>query len=153
MKNCFYWRIWDLVDLVQQRHLWLNTLNIHFNTWHGAYKHRYFWYCLRYIKFFKTLLNSKSPEVALVANLVSHDVQSTTGNNLARMKQETGLNPWTATPSMVKTALINNEVSVPEEENWRLPLLEKLLLQRHEMEYQLQDVKEIQSMIDSLCST
>ena len=99
------------------------------------------------------ILNSKSPEVALVANLVSHDVQSTTGNNLARMKQETGLNPWTATPSMVKTALINNEVSVPEEENWRLPLLEKLLLQRHEMENQLQDVKEIQSMIDSLCST
>ena len=106
-----------------------------------------------YVKFFRTLLNSKSPEVALVANLVGHDVQSTTGNNLARMKQETGLNPWTATPSMVKTALINNEVSVPEEENWRLPLLEKLLLQRHEMEYQLQDVKEIQSMIDSLCST
>ena len=106
-----------------------------------------------YVKFFKTLLNSKSPEVALVANLVGHDLQSTTGSNLARLKQETGLNPWASTPSMIKNTLTLNEASVPEEDKWRPPLLEKLLLQRHMMENKLEDTKEIQSLIDSLCST
>ena len=47
----------------------------------------------RYVKFFQSLLNSKSPEVALVANLVGHDVSSTTGGNLYRLGQETGLKP------------------------------------------------------------
>ena len=54
-----------------------------------------------YVKFFKTLLTSKSPEVALVANLMSRDIRSTTGRNLARLKQETGLNPWVASPFQV----------------------------------------------------
>ena len=101
-----------------------------------------------YVKFFKTLLNSKSPEVALVANLVGRDVQSTTGNNLLRLKQETGLNPWTTTPFRIKETLGMNEEVVPEGDSWRLPFLEKLLQQRHSMETQLEDVRDIQFLID-----
>ena len=86
-----------------------------------------------YVKFFKSLLNSKSPEVALVANLMGHDVRSTTGGNLYRLSKETGLNPWISTSSMVKMALQQTDVMVPEEDRWRLPFLEKLLVQRQEM--------------------
>ena len=106
-----------------------------------------------YVKFFKSLLNSKSPEVALVANLMGHDVGSTTGSNLYRLRQETGLNPWMASPTLVKMALEKNDVMVPDEDGWRLPLLEKLLLQRCEMRSQLQNTSAIQGMIDSLCSS
>ena len=96
-----------------------------------------------YVKFFKTLLNSKCPEVALVANLVGRDVQSTTGKNIARLPEETGLNPWVATPFMIKKLLMENEATVPVEDKWRLPLLEKLILQRYAMENQLEDTKDI----------
>ena len=106
-----------------------------------------------YVKFFRGLLNSKSPEVALVANLMGHDVSSTTGGNLYRLRQETGLNPWLASPTMVKVALQETDVVVPDEDVWRLPLLEKLLLQRHQMECLIQDTSEIQGLIDSLCSS
>ena len=99
-----------------------------------------------YVKFFKTLLSSKSPEVVLVANLVGRDVQSTTGNNLERLREETGLNPWVATPFMIKKVLTENEATVPEEDKWRLPLLEKLILQRYAMENQLEDTKDIQAL-------
>ena len=96
-----------------------------------------------YVKFFKTLLNSKCPEVALVANLVGRDVQSTTGKHIARLPEETGLNPWVATPFMIKKLLMENEATVPVEDKWRLPLLEKLILQRYAMENQLEDTKDI----------
>ena len=105
----------------------------------------------RYVKFFQSLLNSKSPEVALVANLVGHDVSSTTGRNLYMLGQETGLNTWTASPIMIRMALQESETVVPDEERWRLPLLEKLLLQRNNLELQVQDTTEVQSLIDSLC--
>ena len=45
---------------------------------------------------------------------MSRDIQSTTGRNLARLKEETGLNPWVATPFQIKQALTKNDVKVPE---------------------------------------
>ena len=41
----------------------------------------------------------------------------------------------------------------PKEDEWRLPLLEKLLKQRYEMEIHVQDTDAIQELIDSLCSS
>ena len=108
---------------------------------------------VKYVKFFQSLLNSNSPEVALVANLVGHDVSSTTGGNLYRLGKETGLNPWTASPIMVRMALQQSDTVVPEEDLWRLPLLEKLLLQRYNLELEVKDTSEVQSLIDSLCSS
>ena len=107
----------------------------------------------KYVKFFQSLLISKSPEVALVANLAGHDVSSTTGGNLYRLAQETGLNPWIASPDMVRIALQEKDTVVPEEDRWRLPLLEKLLIQRFNMKSLLQNTKAVQSLIDSLCSS
>ena len=73
-----------------------------------------------YVKFFKVLLNSKSPELALVANFMGLDVSSTTGGNLYRLRQDTGLNPWLASPTIGKMALQQNDVLVLEEDGWRL---------------------------------
>ena len=106
-----------------------------------------------YVKFFQSLLKSKSPEVALVANLAARDLGSTTGINLAKIEKETGLNPWIASSNEVKIALEQSEVTVPKEDTWRLPLLEKLLLQRNEMEVQVEDTTSLQQLIDSLCSS
>ena len=107
----------------------------------------------RYTKFFQSLLKSKSPEVALVANLTARNVSSTTGSNLFKLSQESGLNPWVASPAMITEALDRQTTPVPNEDIWRLPLLEKLLLQRYEMETQVQDTTAIQELIDALCSS
>ena len=106
-----------------------------------------------YVKFFKSLRNSMSPKVALVANLMGHDVSSTTGVNLYRLGQETGLNVWEASPTMVRMALEQSDTLVSDEDRWRLPLLEKLLLQRYNMQTKLQNTSKIQDLIDSLCSS
>ena len=107
----------------------------------------------RYVKFFQSLLKSKSPEVALVANLAGRDMGSTTGSNLSKLAQETGLNPWISSSSITRQTLDKLKVTVPNEDYWRLPLLEKLLMQRYKMEMQVQDTEAIQDLIDSLCSS
>ena len=107
----------------------------------------------RYIKFFRSLLKSSSKEVQLVASISAQDKSSNTGGNLARIAEETGLNPWTAAPSEVKEVLKKKEDNVPERDSWRLPYLSKLLQQRYEMEMNGVDTKFITQLIDSLCSS
>ena len=60
---------------------------------------------------------------------------------------------WVASPAMITEALDRQTTPVPNEDLWRLPLLEKLLLQRYEMETQVQDTTAIQELIDALCSS
>ena len=105
----------------------------------------------RYVKFFKSLLKSKSPEVALVANLVRNDRSSVTGANLEKISQETGIMSLTATTCQIMEALAPPEP--PQNEMWRFPLLEKYLYQRSEMVTEGVDTKEIDSLIDALCAT
>ena len=54
---------------------------------------------------------------------------------------------------MVRMALEQSDTLVSDEDRWRLPLLEKLLLQRYNMQTQLQNTSKIQDLIDSLCSS
>ena len=107
----------------------------------------------RYVNFFRSLLKSKSSEVALVARLAARDRSSTTGINLSMIQQETGLNPWNTKPSVISQALEEREVTVPVNDLWRLPLLKKLLIQREEMEVACSNTNQINSLIDSLCSS
>ena len=88
-----------------------------------------------------------------VANKMMRDMGSTTGSNIARLQQETGLNIWSTTPAKVREALVETELPVPEVDQWRIPLLEKLLVQRRNMEVQTEDTKAISEIIDSLCSS
>ena len=107
----------------------------------------------RYAKYVQSLLKSDSPEIVSVANKMMRDMGSTTGSNIARMQQETGLNIWSTTPAKVRDALVETEQPVPVVDQWRIPLLEKLLVQRRNMEVQTEDTKAISEIIDSLCSS
>ena len=102
----------------------------------------------RWIRF-GGLLSSRSTEVALVANIVAHDLGSTTGRNLSFVRRETGLNPWVAAPASVRVQVPKAEI--PAQDLWRVDLLRKYLVKRQEMESALEDTKEITSLIDSLC--
>ena len=107
----------------------------------------------RYVKFFQTLLRSASNEVRLIAQLAAQDKSSTTGSNLAKIREETKLNPWNVSSLQVKQVLLEGEPKVPEQDLWRLAYLSKLLEERHSMELQLCDTKEIDKLINSLCSS
>ena len=97
----------------------------------------------RYVNFFRSLLKSSSSEVRLVATLAAQDKSSNTGSNLAKIEQETGLNPWTASPCQVKQALLEKEAPVP--------FLSKLISQRYELDSTGKDTELISQFVDSLC--
>ena len=105
------------------------------------------------MKYVQSLLKSASPEIVSVANKMMRDMGSTTGSNIARLQLETGLNIWSTTSAKVREALVEKEQPVPEVDQWRIPLLEKLLVQRRNMEVQTEDTKAISEIIDSLCSS
>ena len=104
----------------------------------------------RYVKFFQKLLSSKSLEVKILAELVGKDATSTTGNNLARIRLESGLDPWVVSGSTMSAKLPPAEV--PDQDEWRLPLLEKYIRKRHEAESNLEDTDQLNELINSLCS-
>ena len=68
-------------------------------------------------------MSSRSKEVVLVANIVARDKASVTGRNLEILREETGLNPWSATPAQIRESLPKNEV--PQQDEFRLGLLEE----------------------------
>ena len=82
---------------------------------------------------------------------MARDIRSTTGKNLQLIENETGLDPWNTNGNLVKDAL--KRPPVPNEDMWRLPLLNQFLMRRKELESLLQDTKHIDDLIDSLCST
>ena len=90
--------------------------------------------------------------MATLANLVSRDVQSTTGGNLRLIEQETGLSAWNASQDKLKEAFKQKErVHVEDREQWRIPFLSKLLGCRQELSYLGEDTEEISDLINSLC--
>ena len=87
-----------------------------------------------------------------MANLVSRDIQSTTGLNLNLVESASGLSAWDTSQEKLREATImKEEVIVEEGEQWRIVYLSKLLQQRQELEYAGEDVEEITSLINSLC--
>ena len=84
-----------------------------------------------------------------MANIVARDMGSVTGRNLELIRQETGLNPWSATPAQIRDRLPRKEV--PQQDQYRLGLLGKYLSDRRQLETDMADTKEISGLIDSLC--
>ena len=107
----------------------------------------------RFVKFFQSLLKSKSKEVRLVAQLAAYDKASTTSRNLANIANETNLNPLTTSSFKMRQVLQEGEVKVPVQDQWRLPYLDKLLVTRHAMKLELQETKVIDEQINLLCSS
>jgi hypothetical protein len=103
----------------------------------------------QYLGFFRKLLISDSPEIRILANLAGRDVGSVTGANLLNIGTEFDLDPWTCSPGQLKEKY--NFYQVPAEDEWRLPLLVKLLNQRMEMRACDEATTTISELIDSLC--
>ena len=109
---------------------------------------------LKFQGFFKSLLNSPSQEVQLVARLAGRDIRSNAGSNLALLRSETGLDPWEVSNSQLKAALLReSRVETPPMDFWRPSYLAKLLKQRMEAYYKADEGEclEVQKLIDSLC--
>ena len=95
------------------------------------------------------MINSDSPEIRILANLVARDAGSVTGSNLLKIEEEFRLDPWASTSAELASRY--KCYVVPAEDEWRLPLLIKLLDQRREMYVCEEKTKSISELIDSLC--
>ena len=105
----------------------------------------------RYSTFFQNLLKSSSKEVALLASVVSRDAQSVTSRNIKLVTSESGCSPWDYSSMRVKAGL--KKTSVPENNEWRLSLLMKMLECRRTEEKQLTNTDRLTEIINSLCDT
>ena len=87
-----------------------------------------------------------------MVNLVSRDVQSTTGSNLRMIEDITGLSAWNSGQDKMKEALRDSEtVPVAENDEWRIPYLNKLLGYKQQLSYLGEEVGALRSQINSLC--
>ena len=105
----------------------------------------------RYVKFSRSLQTSVSREVRILASLVSKDIQSNTGKNLAVIQRTCGFNPRSVSPTVIRKHPVKTEV--PALDQWRIPVLDNWLKLRREMTVNLQNTENISLLIDALCST
>ena len=105
----------------------------------------------RYSTFYQNLLRSPCTEVSVLAELIAKDARSSTADNLSYVSATTGLNCASAEKLAIKAALPIKVV--PENERWRLGLLDSLLSERAALEKDGKEVKQVVSMLSSLCNT
>ena len=107
----------------------------------------------RYTRFIKGLQASPSMEVAVMFGVAQRDIRTVTGSNISLIRQETGLDPVSSSPWDVKKRLLENVASAPDTDGWRLGYLAKLLIDRGEASYRVEDsaVLRLTGLIDSLC--
>ena len=87
-----------------------------------------------------------------MAEMAAKDARTITAANLALLARLTGLDVLQADQNSTRTALPAVE-TVPESENWRVGLLDKLLCERTMLSKAGSDTKRIVALISSLCST
>ena len=105
----------------------------------------------RYVRYMQALRKSPSMEVVVLANLVARDMRTTTGGNLHHIREVTRLDPWTCSSREVRSVLAETMVDMDDQDRWRLPYLGRLLEERGERFYGMEDTEDLTKMIDSLC--
>ena len=105
----------------------------------------------QFVSFFQKMRTCPLREVRILARVVGRDGNSVTGHNLVQLEREFDMDPWTVPSGRFKADYTGYEV--PEQDKWRLPLLEKMLSQRKEMVTCGDDVVAVTELIDSLCSS
>ena len=107
----------------------------------------------RYCKFFSTLRSSPSMEVRVVANIAGADMRSITGSNVHNIEMEAGLKLTMDNLGKLRHTLLDMKADVPSKDTWRIGCLRKFLSEKYQMRAKLQDTEELQSLIDSLCTS
>ena len=108
----------------------------------------------RYAGFFRSLVNSPSYEVSVMAGLAGRDIRSTTGSNMRLLDDMTGLVAEKFGSARLKEELVKTElVEVPPTDQWRVRYLSSLLEQRQRHHYSGNKgaEEEMTALIDSLC--
>ena len=105
----------------------------------------------RYITFFQSLFTSASKEVQHLARVVSRDARSTVFRNIQLIEQLSGLSPWDFPKLKISQQI--KKVSIPENNEWRLSLLKKMLNIRMVEESSMKETESLSKMIDSLCNS
>ena len=91
----------------------------------------------------------KGPKLRYV--IYESSLRSTTARNMALVSRETGQDSVSMSSRQVRNLVKCPEV--PENQLWRLPLLQRLLNERKQLEVALEDTSDISDVIDSLCSS
>ena len=99
----------------------------------------------------KKTRSSCSKEVRILSEIVARAAQTVTGRNLLNIEHEYLLNPWIEPVKMFKE--VNVKRATPTIDEWRIGLLKQLLYKRQEMDICGENVEDITSLIDSLCSS
>ena len=110
----------------------------------------------RFVSFFRSLRTAPSHEVVCAALLTARDARTTLGKNISYLERLSGQDVWAASPTLVRTTIMEREtVAPPPEDAWRLPFLSKLLEQREKLHWMGMDKEEekVQELIDSLCKS
>ena len=67
----------------------------------------------------------------MAALVAARDIRSSVGANLAVLKEDTGLDPWTCSAGQLRGALNQAEkCPVPAADRWRVPYMGQLLKER-----------------------
>ena len=106
---------------------------------------------MQYVKFLQRLPKSVSTEVRILQNIVKNDVRSVTGKNCPKLIQEFSLDPSRDSASQFHEAY--SWYALPEQDDWRIPLLNTLLTQRYEMSACGEDLEIVSGLTESLCSS
>ena len=86
-----------------------------------------------------------------MANLVSWDIQTTTGKNLRLVEEASSLSAWRPSNKLKEAIKKSETVEIEPANQWRIPFLSKLLGHRQELSYCGEDTEEISALINSLC--
>ena len=106
----------------------------------------------RYGSFYQGLLKSPSKEVQFLARILAKDPRSTTYKNLRLLTEKTKLEePYMYNSDRLKSCLPN--LLVPENELWRLGLIDNLLVVRKERTLNFLPIQRVCEMLDSLCNS
>ena len=106
----------------------------------------------RFVKFGKSLTSSKKSSIRYLSSLCQDDNRTLLGRTLGKIASECGVEASALDPSLVKRSLLY--FPVPEDQQWRVPLLWELLDTRSNLltiENLTSD--QLSSLIDNICTS
>ena len=101
--------------------------------------------------FISSMSRSPSLEVRSMVIIARKDKRTVTAKNIETIKKESQLCDASLSANNVRNAV--PVTKIPENQEWRISLLPKLLSHKKELEDNLEKTDAIDDMIESLCSS
>ena len=105
----------------------------------------------RYVNFVKLLQKSFSYEIRSLFEIIGYNCQSNTGRNLYSIQAQTGLDPYRISSRQIRDLEMGQQI--PVNEMWRIPTLDRLLKKRNDLLDNMENTDEVETLIDSVCTT